>query len=116
MQNCSINPFSFSSGIVPVRFQGVESATQAAGWCDILQIASNIVGLLFSLAVPIAILMVVWGGITMITAAGNESRIQSGQGFIKSAVIGVAIVFGAGVIIGTVLKGIGVDTSLIPWL
>ena len=49
-------------------------------------------------------------------ASGDETRIKRGKTIIKSAIIGVVISLGAGILIGTIFKAIGVDASIIPWL
>lgn len=110
--------FSFSTGITPSCFQSATNISTAAGWCDFLQIASNIIGLLYSIVIPLAIFMVAAGGLIIITAGGNEKRLGQGKAFIKSALIGVAIALGAGILIGLIIKGLGVtqDTTLMPWL
>ncbi len=115
---CSIQPFSFDKGITPERFQRGENIASPVGRCDILQIVSNIIGLLYALIIPIAIIMVAIGGAILLVAGGNSANIKKGQAFIKSAIIGVAISLGAGVIIGAVIQGLGVTqgTTLMPWL
>ena len=115
---CHITEFSFTTGITPVCFQNATNISTAAGWCDILQIASNVIGLLYSLVVPLVVLMILFGGFTILTASGIEGKIKKGKAFIKSALIGAVIAFGAGIIISTVMNTIGVvdQASLMPWL
>lgn len=115
---CSIQKFSFSTGITPACFQSATNISTAAGWCDILQIASNVIGLLYSLALPLAVLMISVGGFIILTGGGSEGKIKQGKAFIRSAIIGVAITLGAGVIIGLVVNALGVTdkTTLMPWL
>jgi len=116
MANCTIEPYDFSSGITPQKFQSADVTTLSANWCDFLQIASNVIGFLYTLVIPLAVLMVVWGGFTLIIASGDEARIKKGKTIIKSAIIGVVLAFAAGIIIGTILKAAGIGTSIIPWL
>ena len=116
--SCSITPFSFSTGITPACFQSATNISTAAGWCDILQIGSNIIGLLYSLAIPIVIVMVAAGGFIILTAGGSDGKVKQGKAFIKSAIIGAAITLGAGIIIGTVINALQVTdkAGLMPWL
>ncbi|MFA4999311.1 MAG: hypothetical protein WC519_01110 [Parcubacteria group bacterium] len=117
LSDCTIDKFSFDKGITPERFQNLEHFTDPATWCDFLQIASNVIGMLYMLVFPLAILMIIAGGIILVTAGGNESRITKGKKFISAALIGIAVAVGAGVILGAIIKGLGVtDTSLMPWL
>ncbi|MFA5052856.1 MAG: hypothetical protein WC565_02265 [Parcubacteria group bacterium] len=116
---CTISPFDIRQGITPSRFQSATNIASTVGWCDALQIVSNVIGLLYSVVLPIAGLMIVVGAFILFTSGGNEKRVGMGKGFIKSAVIGVAIALGAGVIIGIVIRSLGLTseaTSLMPWL
>jgi hypothetical protein len=118
VSGCSISEFSFSTGITPACFQSATNISTAAGWCDFLQIASNIIGLLYSIVIPLAVFMVAAGGLIILTAGGNEKRLSQGKAFVKSALIGVVIALGAGILIGIIIKGLGVtqETTLMPWL
>jgi len=115
---CGIQPFSFETGITPQRFQEMENIASPVGRCDILQIVSNVIGLLYAIVFPIAIIMIMIGGVTLITAGGSEKRIKQGKGYITSAIIGIIIALSAGIIIGTIIQGLGVieGTTLMPWL
>jgi type IV secretory pathway VirB2 component (pilin) len=63
------------------------------------------------IAIPIAVLMVVWGGIQMAISAGDEGKFKRGRQIITAAAIGLLIVFGAWLIVNTVLKFVGIPTS-----
>jgi hypothetical protein len=107
--------FLVSTGITPACFQN-PLIFLSAGWCDFLQIASNIIGLLYSIHPDIGLHETV-GGLFCLPRAGTKAH-GARQGFIKSALIGVAIALGAGILIGFLIKGLGVtqDASLMPWL
>ena len=115
---CNIARFSFDTGITPARFHQPANITDPAGWCDFLQIISNIIGLLYMIIIPIIMLIFIFGGTIFITAGGNEGQIKKGQAFLRSAIIGLIIVLLAGVIVGTIIRGLGVveGTTLMPWL
>jgi len=116
--SCAIAPFSFDTGITPERFQEPGSVTTAANWCDFLQIISNVIGLLYMIIIPIVILMIIVGGVILMTAGGSEERIKKGKAFLKSAIIGLIITLGAGIIIGAIIRGLGIieEATLMPWL
>ena len=116
--SCSIAPFNFNVGITPACFHRPENIDMAMGWCDILQIISNAIGVLYAIIIPIVTIMIIVGGAIFITAGGQESQIKKGKAFLKSAIIGLIIALGAGVIIGTIIRGLGVieGTTLMPWL
>jgi len=63
------------------------------------------------IAIPIAVLMVVWGGIQMAISAGDEGKFKRGRQIITAAAVGLLIVFGAWLIVNTVLKFVGIPTS-----
>jgi len=118
VKSCTIIEFDFNKGITPACFHGPENIDMTAGWCDFLQIISNIIGLLYIIIIPIITFMIVAGGILLMTAGGNEGRIKKGTSFLKSAIIGLIIVIAAGVIVGAIIRGLGVveGTTLMPWL
>lgn len=63
------------------------------------------------IAIPIAVLMIVWGGVQMAISAGDESKFKRGRQIITAAAVGLLIVFGAWLIVNTVLKFVGIPTS-----
>jgi len=74
------------------------------GFCDIGQVATNIFKFLRNdIAFPLAILMIIYGGIMMIFSAGSAKRVATGQKILTAAVIGFAIVVAVSLILNTVL-------------
>ncbi|MEX2052844.1 MAG: hypothetical protein WD898_01295, partial [Candidatus Paceibacterota bacterium] len=47
---------------------------------------------IFNLAIPIAIIMIIYAGILMLTSGDNPGRFQQGTKALKYAVIGLAVV------------------------
>jgi len=115
---CAITSFNIDTGITPVCFHDPENIAMAVGWCDFLQIISNVIGLLYAIVIPIVIIMIIVGGIILITAGGSEKRIKQGKDFLTSAIIGLIIALSAGIIVGMIIRGLGVveGTTLMPWL
>jgi len=118
VDHCAITSFNIDTGITPVCFHDPENIAMAVGWCDFLQIISNVIGLLYAIVIPITIIMIIVGGIILMTAGGSEKQIKQGQAFLKSAIIGLVIALGAGIIVGLIIRGLGVveGTTLMPWL
>src|SRR3989344_7553825 len=54
------------------------------------------------ISVLIAVIMIVWSGITYMAAGANATKVAEAQTRLKSAIIGAAIVLGVGVIIQTI--------------
>ncbi len=72
------------------------------GACDLsaaIAFVKKIINMLFYIAIPLGVIMVVWGGFVIMTSAGNESRVEQGKKVITAAVIGIAIALGAWLII-----------------
>lgn len=57
---------------------------------------------------PIAVLMLVIGGIMFYFAGGKPELVKRGTSLIKNVIIGLFLVYGAFMLVGTVLKIIGV--------
>jgi len=114
---CRIIPFEFRKGITPACFYEPKNIDMIIGWCDFLQIISNIIGIAYALVIPLITIMIIVGGLYLITAGGNEGQIKKGKGFFRSAIIGLIIVMGAGIIVGLIIRGLGVTegTTLMPW-
>lgn len=103
---------SLSIGFIPMVAHGVSFIMEGigcvnngqCGFCDIAKLISNIFNFLRNnIAMPIAILMIIYGGVMMIFSGGNSKNIQKGQKILTAAVIGFAIVLGVSLIINTVL-------------
>ncbi|MFA6534215.1 MAG: pilin [Patescibacteria group bacterium] len=74
---------------------------------DPLTIISTVVLALLSLVGVAFLLLTVYAGIRWMTAGGNEEQVTEAKAWIKNAVIGLAIIFGAYIITFTIIKGLG---------
>lgn len=80
---------------------------EALGWnnnsyasaTSLKTIAERILNFLLSIAGVVAIIFLVVGGLTYITAYGDEKRIETGKKIILYSVIGIAVIMGALVIV-----------------
>lgn len=65
----------------------------------------------------LALIFIVWSGITYMYAGEDTTKVQAAQARLRSGVIGAAIVFGVGVIIQTIASVVTLDffcTARIP--
>ena len=62
-----------------------------------------------TISAVLAVIFIVWSGITYMYAGEDTSKIQAAQGKLKSGIIGAAIVFGVGVIIQTIASVVTLD-------
>lgn len=69
---------------------------------EIDSLISRIAQFLVVISVLIAIIMIVWSGITYMAAGANATKVTEAQTRLKNAIIGAAVVLGVGVIIQTI--------------
>ena len=80
-----------------------EGISLGCSLCDFITLFINAADILVGLSGTFSILMFVYGGIVIITAYGNDSRIKRGKDIITATVVGVFIVLFAWVIINLVI-------------
>jgi hypothetical protein len=84
-------------------------------FCDLITLVENVINFaLYNIAIPLVVIMVVWGGLTIMTAGDSADKVAKGRKIIQSAIIGVFIALGAWMIINMVLSAIG-GGSFKPW-
>lgn len=79
---------------------GLEEANKKAelpdvGGGDIPTLIGEWLGVILGFTGTIFFILVVWAGLTWMTAGGNEENIKKAQGILKTAVIGLIIVLSA---------------------
>jgi type IV secretory pathway VirB2 component (pilin) len=67
----------------------------------------DLINLLIGLGSVVAVAMIIISGYTLITSTGNPDKVEQGQKTLTGAVIGLVIVWAAGLLIKTLLKGLG---------
>lgn len=88
--------------------------------CDLYVLAKNVINFaLFWLALPIAVIVFLWGGILLLTSRGSEEQLKQGKAALTNAVLGIIIAFAAWLIINTLLVtlgfGIKFTQGILPW-
>jgi len=79
--------------------------------CDVMTVISKAFKILRDdIALPLAIIFGIIGGIMIIFSAGSPNKVKSGRTYITSALIGLLIIFGASLIVNTVTIAIA-DSS-----
>lgn len=79
------------------------------GGGNIANTIRNIVVFLIMLAVVVALLYLLYGGIKWITSKGEKTEVEAARNHIIAAVIGLIVVFLAVFILSVVLAAFGVD-------
>ena len=69
---------------------------------EIANIIQAIASWLVIIAVVIAVIMIVWGGIMWMVAAGDEDKVGKAKSMVWNGILGAAVVLAVGVILQTV--------------
>jgi len=99
--NCSSHTLLCADGI---QGQSLDTckAMGCCSICDIMTVISKAFKILRNdIALPVAIIFGIIGGIIIIFSSGSPEKVKSGKKYITSALIGILIVFGASLIINT---------------
>ena len=86
------------------------------GVCDIFKLISNVVKFAaFTVAAPLAGIIMAYGGFKLITSGGNETERTKGMNAIWAAVWGILITFGAYVIVNAIIGGLAGNSFSESW-
>lgn len=93
-----------AGGLVPCGGPGESACT----FCNLLQMGQNIVNFVFyNIAIPLVALFIVVGGFYIMTAGGSAERVKKGRDTIKTAVIGLAILFLSWIFVDILIRILG---------
>lgn len=82
--------------------------------CDGLIVVSNIVQFLWGIATAIAVAMIVWGALQLMTSGGSEERVSKSRKTMTAAVTGLAIALVAWLFVNELLQLLSGNPSF-PW-
>ena len=91
---------ALAQGIVP------KCPSSGCGWDEFNQLIKNVMNFMLIIAIPLAIVVIIYGGFLFMTSGGSEQRIAKGKQAMLAAIIGLAIVFGSYIIITTVIRAL----------
>ncbi|MDD2870592.1 MAG: hypothetical protein PHS49_01260 [Candidatus Gracilibacteria bacterium] len=111
MKNVIKNSFYTAAGIALLSFstasaainpgQGVNDNLRTVGTADtVVQIW---LGNLLTFLYLVAVLLGIWGGFNILTAAGDEEKVKKGKTILLQAIGGIVVIFLAGSIIDWLL-------------
>lgn len=87
-------------------------------WCHFGQLIENIIDFLMYLVFPLAVLMIIIGGILIMTSGGSSARFSKGKEMVTGAVIGILIALISWIIIDTIIATLAGGWSgfkIVPW-
>ncbi|MFH0857702.1 MAG: pilin [Candidatus Magasanikbacteria bacterium] len=106
------------SGQIPIESRNVGTSAilpncALEGTCrnanDLLQLAINIGQYIFGIIGSVAFVVFIYGGFTVVTSFGNSEKVKKGYGILSAGIIGLAIAFGAYVLVEFVLDALQVQ-------
>jgi len=74
---------------------------------NIWDLINNLIDLIYTISIPLLVIVVLWAGFTMITAGGKAENFKKGQNILLYAAIGFAIILlskGVSLIISNILN------------
>ncbi len=86
----------------------VVSLSNPLGTASIPGIIGKVISAALGIVGSLALIMFIYGGITWMTAAGNEQNVTKGKNIIIWATLGLVIIFSSYAIVRFVLQAIGV--------
>jgi len=80
------------------------STTPPCTWCHLGQLIKNIIDFLMYIVIPLAAVMIVVGGIMIMTAGSSTERVAKGKEIVTAAVVGLLIALLSWLIIDMIIK------------
>jgi hypothetical protein len=77
------------------------------GATDLMDVIEKVTTAIRDLAIPVAVVMILWAGFNFLTAAGNPAKITKGKQILLWTVVGLAIVFIGGGFVDLIRSVIG---------
>src|SRR3989339_44621 len=87
---------------IPCAYSLASGNNQDCNPCDFVQLFINGSDIIIGLSGAFAILMFIFGGLMMLTAYGNDARVQWGKDILLATVVGIFIVLFAWTIINLI--------------
>ena len=75
-------------------------------WDGVLRKVSDVIGFAIPFAAGVAVVMIIVGGYSLMTSAGDAEKVEKGTKIITTAIIGMIVVFLTRLVIDFVLEGI----------
>ena len=104
-------PIAQAQGLVPCG-PGV-TGNETCDFCDLLKLVEIIIDFsLYKIAIPLAVVFVIYGGFVIMTAGSSSERVSQGKKIIQAAVIGILIALLAWLLIDTILKVVATSDGM----
>ncbi len=71
-------------------------------YCDFLVMGQNVIKFLMFIAIPLAVIFIIYGGVMLMLSGGSPQRAGNAKKILTNAIIGVTIALGAWIIVNTI--------------
>ena len=96
---------SYEGQLAELSSEGYDESLTSSS--DVREFVIKIVNFALGFLGLIAVIIVIYGGVLYVTAAGEDEKMQKGKKAITYAVIGLLIVMGSFALVNTVIRGAG---------
>ena len=101
-----------AQGLVPCGYGSLPACTP----CHLWVLAKNIIWyLLFVLALPILVVVILVAGIMLLTAGGNPGTVTKAKSMLTKGVLGIMLAFGAWLIVNTIINTLAEGRVTAAW-
>lgn len=90
---------------------GNKAGYKTSGQAELPDIISNVISIVLSLLGVIFVGLLIYSGITWMTAGGQEEKVTQAKGTLKQAIIGLIVVLGAYALSYFIINALGALTN-----
>ena len=90
----------------------VETDAPGLDFSDLRKIVEDISTYLLEIAMVVALIVIVWGGLQWIWARGEEKKVTAAKAVIKNGIYGALVILAVGLILNTLAKLVGEGNSI----
>lgn len=58
---------------------------------NVVQLANNVANYIFTFAIPLAVIMIIWAGVLFMTAGGNEQKVKKARQALTWTIVGLIV-------------------------
>jgi len=99
------------TGLISGSDQPGRLAEATGGQGNLRQLVLTFLNFFLGFLGLIAVIMIIYGGVLYVTAAGEQEKVDKGKKIIMYAVIGIVIILLAFALVNTILGGLGAGTD-----
>lgn len=105
------NPWGSSNPYGSSQPGGGNSIGNFISSSDFVALATNIANWIFTIALPIAVIMIIWSGILFMTAGGKEDKVATARKALTWSIVGLVVILLAKSFPSIISNLIGADTG-----